>query len=285
MFYSPTPGAENKAYETNNSSRKSSSNASDKQTAQKMLVQQSKKVVIVSARNGSAGSEISGSGDQMYEANDGDYRENRNYSGNYNSYGESLEQDEYNYENYENGNSSNDMGIGTGVGGGSLLDGRFDENESHEAFKRAVLEWRNGGAKSANVNTPSVIMTNNENKKSKTAVTSNKVKKHADASTDNGELTMQDQNSSIKTLQNIEMQINFNHSLSYAERLLLKKYRRTDVEEFFNVNTNDFPNNTNDKNSYENSSNITKSSIDVGKSKDNCKFVLFIYSSFFYYNI
>ena len=159
---------------------------------------------IFSARNGSGGSDRSDN-NQMYEIYDNDMS----------------------YYNQMQSFNDDDGGVGTSInegGGGLLLDGNFDEAESHEEFKRALLEWRNGTAptkQEVNINA-----NNNNNKQ--------KIKKNVDVGTDNSE---EQRKSSMSMQQNIELQINFNHSLSYAERLLLKKYRRTDVEEFFNLNT------------------------------------------------
>ena len=165
-------------------------------------VQFAQETKLFNVRNGSAGSDRSDN-QVYYEMNDGDY--------------------DNEMEAYED-----DVGIGSSVGaggdgGGLLLDGNFNENESHEEFKRAVLEWRNGGNKSAT-----------QENNSRTNKSAKNYKKNVDVGTDN---SAEQRKSSLDMQQNIELQINFNHSLSYAERLLLKKYRRTDVEEFFNVST------------------------------------------------
>jgi hypothetical protein len=207
IFASPPtsakPDRQQKMYDTNNSSRQTSSNVSERRIPQHVQFAQEPK--LFSARNGSAGSDRSDN-QMYYEMNEADY---------------------YNHiENYDD-----EIGVGTSVGGvtgtgGLLLDGNFNENESHEEFMRAVLEWRNGGNNSSTQEKPVI---------NKNSAKSKKIpKKNVDVGTDN---TEEQRKSSFDMQQNIELQINFNHSLSYAERLLLKKYRRTDVEDFFNINT------------------------------------------------
>ena len=194
-------------YDTNNSSRQTSSNVSERRMQQHVQFVQEPK--LFSARNGSAGSDKSDN-QMYYEMNEADY---------YNQ-----------IENYDDevGVGTSVGAGGTGSGGGLLLDGNFNENESHEEFMQAVLEWRNGGNKSAQEK-PAI------NRNSAKSQQPKKIsKKNVDVGTDN---TEEQRKSSFDMQQNIELQINFNHSLSYAERLLLKKYRRSDVEEFFNVNT------------------------------------------------
>ena len=44
---------------------------------------------------------------------------------------------------------ANNIETGTGGVNNSLLDGEFDEEAEHEAFRRAVMEWRNGGSSSS----------------------------------------------------------------------------------------------------------------------------------------
>ena len=39
---------------------------------------------------------------------------------------------------------SDGIGVGTDDGPGSLLNGRFDEKESHQSFLEALYEWRKG---------------------------------------------------------------------------------------------------------------------------------------------
>lgn len=91
---------------------------------------------------------------------------------------------------------------------GSLFEGTYDEQEAHSSFQQALLEWRNSSKK-----------TENENKKQATILTS----RDAFVETDNSD---RDKKNGIKEL---EDHINSNHSLSYAERILLQKYRRNDL--------------------------------------------------------
>lgn len=110
-----------------------------------------------------------------------------------------------NYEDDENWASMSNTEIVNN--GGVLLNGNYDEKAEADAFKKAVEEWRHGSKKS------------NESSNRKFTET-------------NGTSTDDRPQSALRKLE-----INFEHSLSYAERLLLKKYRRSDVEEFFGLNT------------------------------------------------
>ena len=108
----------------------------------------------------------------------------------------------------------------------SLLNGDYDEKEAQEAFKKAVMEWRNSKPQTqASTKNNSNNNNNNNNNKVKfnTAVTSHS--KKASIGTDSDGLIT---NRSNKTIKDLETQIT-QHSLTYAERCLLQKYRRNDI--------------------------------------------------------
>jgi hypothetical protein len=122
--------------------------------------------------------------------------------------------------------------------GGALLNGNYDEKAEADAFKKAVEAWRHCNKKP------------NESPSKKNTET-------------NGTSTENRSQSAYRKLE-----INFEHSLSYAERLLLKKYRRSDVEEFFGVNTID-------DYKIENSQSETEKSVNVSKSIDSIQHINF----------
>ncbi|CAF0707516.1 unnamed protein product [Brachionus calyciflorus] len=91
----------------------------------------------------------------------------------------------------------------------SLFDGEYDERQAHESFQQALNEWRNGSK-----NSDKIIRENSQIKK-------------PSSSRDAGVGTTQQIISN--QIQDLEKQIS-SHSLSYAERMLLQKYRRNDLE-------------------------------------------------------
>ncbi|KAJ8309401.1 hypothetical protein KUTeg_014275 [Tegillarca granosa] len=100
-------------------------------------------------------------------------------------------------------------------GGPSLLDGTYDERENAAAFQEALMAWRSGGQ--SQQQSPQKAPTP---RKSYTPVKTPTV--HMDMGTG----TMDDKP---------DVEIKFNTSnLSYAERLMLKKHRRTELDQ---VNT------------------------------------------------
>lgn len=104
----------------------------------------------------------------------------------------------------------------------SLLNGTYDEREAQESFKKAVMEWRNSkpAASESTAQTPTSIR-NKENIEIKTS-------RNASIGTESGGLnTDRSMNQQIKMLEN---QINATHSLTYAERCLVHKYRRNDLK-------------------------------------------------------
>ncbi len=100
----------------------------------------------------------------------------------------------------------------------SLLNGAYDEKEAQESFQQALAEWRNSSK-------PSQITNSKKNKEN---INIKKVhysqSKNASIGTDNDDLKT-DRSVSIKRL---EDQIS-SHSLSYAERCLVQKFRRNDI--------------------------------------------------------
>ena len=105
----------------------------------------------------------------------------------------------------------------------SLLHGEYDEREAQESFKQAVLEWRNNSTTSnTNSNNSNHAKINNVKFKPETNAT---IKKDAIIETeDQTPRTFND------TKKNLEAYITSNHSLSYAERILLQKYRSNELD-------------------------------------------------------
>lgn len=86
----------------------------------------------------------------------------------------------------------------------SLFDGTYDEKEAHKSFQQALSEWRNS-SKNTEVNSLS---------------RESSICKDAGVETQPGKTSqIQDLEDKIKS-----------HSLSYAERMLLQKYKRNDLE-------------------------------------------------------
>jgi len=100
-------------------------------------------------------------------------------------------------------------------GGGELLNGNYDEKTSAASFQQALMQWRQGSEKKK------VQKTNRLNKKKSTH----------EAAVD----TVHDSNGKLNqtTMPNIEFH---SSKLTYGEKLLLKRYRRTNKnnQEFFN---------------------------------------------------
>ncbi len=98
--------------------------------------------------------------------------------------------------------------------GGQLLQGKYNEKTSAASFQQALLQWRQGGGKQ---NIPQT----NRSKKSHLST--------HEAAVD----TVHDSNGRLNELliPNIEFH---SSNLTYGEKLLLKKYRRVNHQEFFN---------------------------------------------------
>lgn len=112
----------------------------------------------------------------------------------------------------------------------SLMNGTYDEREAHESFKQAVLEWRNSNNNNNNKQAP-----NSNRSSSKQAHKTTKSKDaFVDTSTES-QLTARSRNA----LRDLEEEINTNRTLSYAERMLLQKYRRNDFEYQSSVDESD----------------------------------------------
>ena len=103
----------------------------------------------------------------------------------------------------------------------SLINGTYDEREAHDSFQQALLEWRNVKSNSARNNNK-----NNNNNKMEQNERAETVAKDAIIGTDDATQTKIPK-VSIKEL---EEQIHKNHSLSYAERMLVLKHRRNDLQ-------------------------------------------------------
>lgn len=91
-----------------------------------------------------------------------------------------------------------------------LLQGQYDEREAKESFQKALLDWRKRGA----------------------GATSNKVQIIRDTPTPtsrdavvNTELRKENMRQ-LDLIKNLEAYITSNHTLSYADRMLLQMYRR-----------------------------------------------------------
>ena len=102
--------------------------------------------------------------------------------------------------------------------GGQLLNGKYDEKNSAASFQQALMQWRQGDNK----------------KKSQKNHQSKKIKSTHEAAVD----TVHDSNGKLNQIPmpNIEFH---SSNLTYGEKLLLKKYRRSNKnnQEFFNQRT------------------------------------------------
>lgn len=86
----------------------------------------------------------------------------------------------------------------------SLFDGAYDEKEAHDSFQQALNEWRNSSKKSQD----------------------GSFTREASMCKDAG---VETQPTKTNQIQDLEDHIK-SHSLSYAERMLLQKYKRNDLE-------------------------------------------------------
>jgi hypothetical protein len=107
-----------------------------------------------------------------------------------------------------------------------LAEGVYDEREAQAAFQQALLEWRNGGS-SAKSNS----------KRQTSAALINRMMPNQDSNvgTDTSDLGGGVKKGQNKTIQELEKAINSSHSLSYAERMLLQKMRRNELD--VNINS------------------------------------------------
>ena len=110
--------------------------------------------------------------------------------------------------------------------GNSLMHGAYDEREAHEAFQQALAEWRNGPTKSSSAS--NAKKQTNSNKPASQAADSNVGTDTSDLTSSASRTNQVAQNS--MRIKELERTIQSNHSLSYAERMLLQKYRRNDSE-------------------------------------------------------
>ena len=96
----------------------------------------------------------------------------------------------------------------------SLMNGTYDEREAHESFQQALMEWRNSKPI-------------NKTKSNNSTARNPESAKDAVVGTDDQTQTVPPAKISIKEL---EEQIHKNRTLSYAERMLLQKHRRNDLQ-------------------------------------------------------
>jgi hypothetical protein len=108
-------------------------------------------------------------------------------------------------------------------GNNSLLNGQYNENEAHEAFQQALNEWRTSSNKTGLASNKVKIVRENE------AKTVNNFKNSARNAIINTDLT-DSEKARLESIKNLENYITSNHKLSYAERMLLQKYRRNELE-------------------------------------------------------
>ena len=114
----------------------------------------------------------------------------------------------------------------------SLLYGNYDEQESHEAFKQALEEWRNGSNNSNNNKTAAAkfiknkLSTNNQNNNNNN--NNNSMNRDAFIGDDEPiESYRGDQTDRVKLgFKNLNEKLSVNNDLTYADRLLLQKLRR-----------------------------------------------------------
>jgi hypothetical protein len=102
----------------------------------------------------------------------------------------------------------------------SLMNGTYDEREAQESFKQAVLEWRNSNNKTGK--SVKINMTPKETRL---------ISSRADANVGSDQKDL-----NYKTIENL---VNKNHSLSYAERMLLRKHRRQELDFSLDSNNRD----------------------------------------------
>ena len=100
----------------------------------------------------------------------------------------------------------------------SLLNGDYDERAAQESFQQALLDWRKGSAGKKRV----------EIVREQTATTSGRYHKNRDVKI-NTDLN-DDEKQRVEQMRKLEAHITSNHTLSYADRLLLQKFRRNQLE-------------------------------------------------------
>jgi hypothetical protein len=108
-----------------------------------------------------------------------------------------------------------------------LMDGAYDEAEARAAFQQALMEWRTGvPAGSTQKLAPTNAKKNNQPKVS--ILENMRPTQDSNVSTDTSDLGVK--KTQNKTIQELEKAIHSSHSLSYAERMLLQKFRRNDMD-------------------------------------------------------
>jgi hypothetical protein len=108
----------------------------------------------------------------------------------------------------------------------SLMNGTYDEQEAQESFKKAVLEWRNSNKNASTSNKTGKSVRINMTPKETPLISS-----RADANVGSDQKDL-----NYKTIESL---VNTNHSLSYAERMLLRKNRRNELDFSLDSNNRD----------------------------------------------
>ncbi|GFO16535.1 Zinc finger b-box domain containing protein 1 [Plakobranchus ocellatus] len=112
-------------------------------------------------------------------------------------------------------------------GGGSLLEGAYDESQSAASFQAALMAWREGPSSSPS--TSSSSSPSKDSDRERTA-RSNRSRKVVVASPVKSPVIAVDESTGTPEESKVP-EIKFTSSLSYAERLLLKRHRRTELAE------------------------------------------------------
>ncbi|GFR96426.1 zinc finger B-box domain containing protein 1 [Elysia marginata] len=109
--------------------------------------------------------------------------------------------------------------------GGSLLDGAYDESQSAASFQAALMAWREGPSSS-----PSNSSNSSSPSKDSDRSTESKQLRKVVASPVKSPVIAVDESTGMPEESRV-LEIKFTSTLSYAERLLLKKHRRTELAE------------------------------------------------------
>lgn len=100
----------------------------------------------------------------------------------------------------------------------SLLNGEYDERAAQESFQQALLAWRKGSAGKKRV----------EIVREQTPTTTGRRHNNRDVKI-NTDLN-DEEKQRAEQMRKLEAHITSNHTLSYADRLLLQKFRRNQLE-------------------------------------------------------
>lgn len=126
-------------------------------------------------------------------------------------------------------------------GGGSLLHGTYDEQAAGDSFQQALNDWRNQSQGTIKTKTPRSQPTPKKQTKSVKIANTGSETHRTDANIGT-DASMQNNDDAFKELKN---QIESNHSLSCAERMLLLKLRREDKENNGGVSSRSIASNKN----------------------------------------